>query len=73
MIERSFGSKYQGSKSAAGVGLGLVGLGSSLIPYIPSLLSIMLIISGVLAICLAGIWAIRNLLIYMRRTMPTRD
>ena len=63
----------RGSKSAAGVGLGLVGLGSSLIPYIPSLLSIMLIISGVLAICLAGIWAIRNLLIYMRRAMSDMD
>jgi hypothetical protein len=63
----------RGSKSAAGVGLGLVGLGSSLIPYAPSLLTITLVISGVLVICAAGIWAIRNLLIYIRRVMSDMD
>jgi hypothetical protein len=62
-----------GSKSAAGIGVMLVTLGSALIPYIPSLLAIILIISGVIAICVAGIWAIRNLLIYMRRAMSDMD
>jgi len=63
----------RGSKSAAAAGATLVGFASAFVPIVPSVLTIALYISGVLAVCVASILAIRNLLIYTRRAMSDMD
>ena len=63
----------RGSKVVVGVGVTLATTGIALIPYRPSFLSITLVISGLLAIGVAGIWMIRNILIYLRRVMSDMD
>jgi hypothetical protein len=63
----------RGSKATAVFGAFLATTGIALIPYHPSLLSITLVISGLLALGVAGVWMIRNILIYLRMVMSDMD